>query len=65
MGIGGSNKSLQHTHKSKGKSEGLTEKDYYSELDRETLDRLYKFYEMDFLLFDFKADDYYAYVNDN
>ena len=55
-------KELPFTHVTRGKTSDQTVEKYYAELDTVTLDRLYKLYEMDFLLFDFSPDDFYAYV---
>ena len=53
---------LPYSHVTRGKSsDNLVEK-YYSELDLPTMKRLYKLYEMDFVLFDFSPDVYYNYV---
>ena len=55
---------LSHTHVTRGKTSDQTVEKYYSELDVRTLDRLYKLYEMDFILFDFSPKMYYNYVMD-
>ena len=56
---------LSHSHMTRGKSSDQTAEKYYSQLDVKTLDRLYKLYEMDFILFDFSPDKYYNYVKHN
>merc|ERR1712130_359326 len=56
---------LPFAHKTQGKSSDLTVEKYYGELDKSTLDRLYKLYEMDFILFDYEPDSYYQYVPNN
>ena len=53
---------LPKSHVTLGKSSDQTLKEYFAELDAEILKKLYKFYEMDFLLFDYTIDDYYSYV---
>ena len=53
---------LPTSHVSNGKSTEKTLEEFYSELDRDLLERLYKLYEMDFLLFDYTIDSYYSYV---
>ena len=58
-------KSLKLTDKKLGLTSDQTVEEYYSELDTKTIDRLYKMYEMDFLLFDYKPDDFYAYVHNS
>ena len=45
------------------RSSDKTAEKYYSELNTSTLDRLYNFYELDFILFDFSPDEYYDFVN--
>ena len=56
---------LSHSPMTRGKSSDQTAEEYYSQLDVQTLDRLYKLYEMDFILFDFSPDKYYNYVMHN
>ena len=34
-------------------------REYYSDFDRELLRKLYKIYEMDFILFDYSPDEYF------
>ena len=46
-----------------GKSSDQTLEEYFSELDKDTIEKLYKKYKMDFLLFGYTIDDYYLYVN--
>jgi len=53
---------VPNSHVSNGKSTEKTLKEFYSELDRDLLERLYKLYEMDFLLFDYSINNYYSYV---
>ena len=48
-----------------GKTSDQTVEKYYGELDRKTLDRLYKMYEMDFLLFDYSPLSFYEYVQNS
>ena len=50
------------SHVTLGKGSDQTLKEYFAELDKDLLERLYKFYEMDFLLFNYTIDDYYSYV---
>ena len=59
----GVKKELPYHHITRGKSSDKTAEKFYAELDKNTLDRLYKLYEMDFILFDFSSDEYYNYVN--
>ena len=59
----GINEELPESHITKGgKSSDQTLKKYYSELDKKMLERLYKIYELDFLLFNYTIDSYYKYV---
>ena len=58
-------KSLKLTDKKLGLTSDQTVEEYFSELDTKTLDRLYRMYEMDFLLFDYKPDDFYGYVHNS
>ena len=58
----GVKKQLPFAHVTQGKTSDQTVEKYYAELDKDTLDRLYKLYEMDFLLFDFLPDKFYDYV---
>jgi len=58
-------KQLPFTHVTQGKTSDQTVEKYYGELDRETLDRLYKMYEMDFLLFDYSPLSFYKYVQNS
>merc|ERR1712243_34546 len=44
---------LPEAHVSLGKSSDETLREYYSELDKKLLVKLYKLYEMDFLLFNY------------
>ena len=53
---------LALVHMSNGGSTENFLEEFYSELDLETMDKLYELYEMDFLLFDYSPDDYYAFV---
>ena len=53
---------LPKSHVTPGEKTDKTLKEYFAELDREILDKLYKLYEMDFLLFNYTIDDYYSYV---
>ena len=36
--------------------------EYFSQLDKDTLDKLYKVYEMDFVLFNYTIDAFYPLV---
>ena len=36
--------------------------EYFSQLDKDTLDKLYKVYEMDFVLFNYTIDSFYPLV---
>ena len=58
----GVKKQLPFAHVTQGKTSDQTVENYYAELDRATLVRLYKFYEMDFLLFNFSPDRFYHFV---
>ena len=53
---------LPFDHVTHGKTSDQKVENYYSELDIETLDRLYKLYEMDFLLFNFSSIRFYNIV---
>jgi len=53
---------LPMSHVTLGKGSDQTLEEYFAELDKDLLERLYKFYEMDFLLFNYTIDDYYSYV---
>ena len=54
---------LPYLHITRNESSDKTAEKFYAELDLNTLDKLYKMYELDFILFDFSADEYYSYVN--
>ena len=58
----GVKKQLPFAHVTQGKTSDQTVENYYSELDIKTMERLYKLYEMDFLLFDFSPDRFYKLV---
>ena len=58
----GLKKQLEFSHVTQGLTSDQTVENYYAELDRATLDRLYKLYEMDFLLFNFSPDRFYKFV---
>ena len=49
-------------HVTQGKTSDQTVKAYYAELDRKTLDQLYKIYEMDFLLFNYSSSSFYDFI---
>ena len=44
------------------KSSDMEIEEYFSQLDKETLDKLYKVYEMDFVLFNYTIDAFYPLV---
>ena len=58
----GLKKHLQLTHVTQGKSSDKSVQKYYAELDRETLEKLYKLYEMDFLLFNYSSTRYFEFI---
>ena len=39
--------------------------EFYSDFDKDLLDKLYKVYEMDFLLFGYRADEFYNFVKNS
>ena len=49
----GLNQTIAHDHPNEGGSSRDKLLKYYSELDQELLEKLYKLYEMDFILFDY------------
>ena len=53
---------LQTSHVTCGKGSEETIEEYFSDVDAKTLDRLYKLYEMDFVLFNYTAKNYYQLV---
>ena len=53
---------LPFHHVTQGKTSDQTVKTYYAELDRKTLDQLYKLYEMDFLLFNYSSSSFYDFI---
>ena len=54
---------LPLSHVTQGNTSDTTVARYYSMIDRASLDRLYTIYRLDFLLFNYTADQYYAYVS--
>ena len=54
---------LPLSHVTQGNTSDTTVARYYSMIDRASLDRLYNIYRLDFLLFNYTADQYYAYVS--
>ena len=46
-----------------GQTSDQTVEQYYAQLDRGLLDRLYRLYEMDFLLFNYSAHSFYGYLD--
>ena len=46
-----------------GQTSDQTVEQYYAQLDRGLLDRLYSLYEMDFLLFNYSAHSFYGYLD--
>jgi len=58
----GVKKQLPFAHVTQGKTSDQTVENFCAELDTATLDRLYKLYEMDFLLFNFSPDRFYKLV---
>ena len=44
------------------KSSDMEIEEYFSQLDKDTLDKLYKVYEMDFVLFNYTIDAFYPLV---
>ena len=46
-----------------GQTSDQTVEQYYAQLDRGLLDRLYRLYEMDFLLFNYSAHSFYTYLD--
>ena len=58
----GVEKELPFAHVTRGKTSDQTVEKYYAELDTITLERLYKLYEMDFVLFDYNPDSFYELV---
>ena len=53
---------LPTEHVTMNKSSEKTIEEYFSQLDRATLDNLYKVYEMDFVLFKYTIDAFYQFV---
>ena len=58
----GIKKQLPFAHVTQGKTSDQTVENFYAELTTATLDKLYKLYEMDFLLFNFSPHRFYKLV---
>ena len=51
---------ITHVNNNKRSEKGIEK--YFSQLDRHTLDKLYKVFEMDFVLFNYTIDAFYSFV---
>ena len=56
------NKKLAVQHVTHGGSSDNYVEEFYSQITKEQLDKLYKLFEMDFVLFDYSPESFYAFV---